>query len=124
MDLNHVCIIGRLTRDAEIKYTQSGMAVSRFSIAVNRRIKNGDKWEDDANFFDIVLWNKQAQSLNQYLLKGKMIAVEGELSQTRWQQDDQNRSKVEIIANNIQLLGGNNSNNSSEAPQSKKDLPF
>ena len=124
MDLNHVCLIGRLTRDAELKYTSAGQAVSKFSIAVNRRIKNGDKWEDDANFFDIVLWGKQAQSLNQYLSKGKMIAVEGELSQNRWQQDGQNRSKVEIVANNIQLLGGNNSNNSSEASQSKRDIPF
>jgi single-strand DNA-binding protein len=105
-DLNHVVLIGRLTRDAELKYTASGQAVCKFSIAVNRRRKNGDQWEDEANFFDIVLWGRQGESLNQYLVKGKMIGVEGELRQDRWQQDGQNRSKVEIVANNLQLLGG------------------
>jgi single-strand DNA-binding protein len=105
-DLNHVTLIGRLTRDAELKYTSSGQAVCKFSIAVNRRRKNGDQWEDEANFFDIVLWGRQGEALNQYLVKGKMIGVEGELRQDRWQQDGQNRSKVEIVANNLQLLGG------------------
>ena len=105
-DLNHVVLIGRLTRDAELKYTPGGQAVCKFSIAVNRRRKNGDQWEDEANFFDIVVWGKQGESLNQYLVKGKMVGVDGELRQDRWQQDGQNRSKVEIVANYLQLLGG------------------
>jgi single-strand DNA-binding protein len=105
-DLNHVALIGRLTRDAELKYTAGGQAVCKFSVAVNRRRKNGDQWEDEANYFDIVLWGRQGESLNQYLIKGKQIGVDGELRQDRWQQDGQNRSKVEIVANNIQLLGG------------------
>jgi single-strand DNA-binding protein len=107
-DLNHVILIGRLTRDAELKYTANGQAVCKFSIAVNRRRKSGDQWVDEANFFDIVLWGRQGESLNQYLLKGKMVGVEGELRQDRWEQDGQNRSKVEIVANNLQLLGGAN----------------
>ena len=106
-DLNHVVLIGRLTRDAELKYTTSGQAVCKFSIAVNRTRKNGEQWEDEANFFDVVLWGKRGEALNQYLQKGKMIGVDGELRQDRWQQDGQNRSRVEIVANNIQLLGGN-----------------
>ncbi|GHV95579.1 single-stranded DNA-binding protein [Spirochaetia bacterium] len=106
VDLNHVVLIGRLTRDAELKYTSSGQAVCKFSIAVNRRKKNGDQWEDEANFFDIVIWGRQGESLNQYLVKGKMVGVDGELRQDRWQQDGQNRSKVEIVANYLQLLGG------------------
>jgi len=106
-DINHVVLVGRLTRDAELKYTASGQAVCKFSIAVNRRRKNGDQWEDEANYFDIVLWGRQGESLNQYLLKGKSIGVDGELRQDRWQQDGQNRTKVEIVANNVQLLGGN-----------------
>jgi single-strand DNA-binding protein len=105
-DINHVVLVGRLTRDAELKYTTSGQAVSKFSIAINRRRKNGEQWEDEANYFDIVLWGRQGEALNQYLLKGKTVGVEGELRQDRWQQDGQNRSKVEIVANNIQLLGG------------------
>ena len=106
-DINNVVLVGRLTRDAELKYTTGGQAVCKFSIAVNRRRKNGDQWEDEANFFDIVLWGRQGEALNQYLLKGKTVGVEGELRQDRWQQDGQNRSKVEIVANNIQLMGGN-----------------
>ncbi|MDR1100436.1 MAG: single-stranded DNA-binding protein [Treponema sp.] len=105
-DLNHVVLIGRLTRDAELKHTANGQAVCKFSIAVNRRRKNGDQWEDEANFFDIVVWGRQGESLNQYLVKGKMVGVDGELRQDRWQQDGQNRSKVEIVANYLQLLGG------------------
>ena len=115
LDINTVILIGRLTRDAELKTLSNGQPVSKFSIAVNRRKKNGDRWEDEANFFDIVLWGRQAETLHPYLVKGKMIGVDGELRQDRWQQDGQNRSKVEVVANNIQLLGGNNgsSNNSS-----------
>jgi single-strand DNA-binding protein len=127
-DVNHVVLIGRLTRDAELKYTAGGQAVCKFSIAVNRRKKNGDQWEDEANFFDIVLWGKQGESLQSYLVKGKMVGVDGELRQDRWQQDGQNRSKVEIIANYIQLLGGggsssgdrqNNHNNSQDRNSSE-----
>lgn len=106
-DVNHVILIGRLTRDAELKYTSGGMAVCKFAIAVNKRRKQGDQWVDEANFFDISLWGRSGESLNQYLVKGKQVAVEGELHQNRWEQDGQSRSKIEINANNVQLLGGN-----------------
>ena len=106
-DINRVILVGRLTRDAELKYTGSGVPVCTFSIAVNRRRKNGDTWEDEASFFDIVLWGKMGETLNQYLVKGKQVCVEGELRQNRWEQDGQPRSKVEIIASNLQLIGGN-----------------
>ena len=105
-DVNHVILIGRCTRDAELKYTSGGMAVCKFAIAVNRRKKNGDQWVDEASFFDVVAWGKIGEALNQYLVKGKQVAVEGELHQNRWEQDGQSRSKVEINADNIQLLGG------------------
>jgi single-strand DNA-binding protein len=106
VDLNHVVLIGRLTRDAELKYTAAGQAVCKFSIAVNRRKKTGDQWVDDPNFFDIVLWGRQGEALNQYLVKGKLVGVDGELRQDRWEQDGQNRSRVEVVAANLQLLGG------------------
>ena len=105
-DINRVILIGRLTRDAELKYTNTGSAICKFSIAVNRRRKSGDGWVDEVSFFDIAAWGKMGESLNQYLVKGKQIAVEGELRQDRWEQDGQPRSKVEIFAMNIQLLGG------------------
>ena len=107
VDINHVVLIGRLTRDAELKSLASGQAVCKFSIAVNRRKKSGDSWEDEPNFFDIVVWGRQGESLHQYLVKGKMVCVDGELRQDRWEQEGQKRSKVEIIANYLQLLGGN-----------------
>jgi len=107
-DVNHAILIGRLTRDAEIKYTNGGFPVSNFSIAINRRRKNGDQWVDEVHYFNITLFGKSAESLKPYLVKGKQVAVDGELRQDRWEQDGQTRSKVYIAANNVQLLGGNN----------------
>lgn len=104
-DVNHVVLVGRLTRDAELKYTSAGGALCRFSVAINRRRKSGDDWVEEVNFFDIVLWGRQGEVISQYLIKGKQVAVEGELRQSRWEQEGQSRSKVEISATNVQLLG-------------------
>jgi single-strand DNA-binding protein len=110
-DTNICLLIGRLTRNAELKYTASGQAVTKFSIAVNRSVKDGDTWKDEANFFDITIWGKQGESLvnKDFLLKGKQVGITGELRQERWEKDGQNRSKVGVVANHIQLLGGGNS---------------
>ncbi|MBI9101374.1 MAG: single-stranded DNA-binding protein [Spirochaetales bacterium] len=105
-DINHVVLVGRLTRDSELRYTNSGLAIAKFSIAVNRRKRSGEQWEDEASFFDITYFGKAAEAVNQYLTKGKQIAIDGELRQNRWEQDGQARSKVEVVANNVQLLGG------------------
>lgn len=105
-DINHVILVGRLTRDSELRYTNSGLAIAKFSIAVNRRKRSGEQWEDEASFFDITYFGKAAEAVNQYLSKGKQIAVDGELRQNRWEQDGQSRSKVEVVANNVQLLSG------------------
>ncbi len=105
-DINHVVLVGRLTRNAELKYTNSGAAVSKFSIAINQRRKKDDQWVDESHFFDIVLWGKSAEAINQYLVKGKQVGVEGQLRQNRWEQEGQARSKVEIFATNVMLLGG------------------
>lgn len=117
-DVNQVIIIGRLTRDAELKYTSGGYAIGSFSVAVNRRRKNGDQWVEEASFFDVSLFGKSAESLNQYLVKGKQVAVQGELRQDRWEQDGQPRSKVIIVANNVQLLGGGASGGNAGMQQS------
>lgn len=105
-DINRVILVGRLTRDAELKYTNSGLAICKFSLAINRRRKNGDRWEDEANFFDAVLMGRTGEAIHRYLQKGKQVGVEGELRQSRWEQDGQSRSRVEIFATNVQLLGG------------------
>ena len=115
-DINHVVLVGRLTRNAELKYTNNGAAVSKFGIAINQRRKKDDQWVDESHFFDVVLWGKTAESLNQYLVKGKQIGLEGQLRQNRWEQDGQARSKVEIHALNIQLLGSGTGGRAGSAP--------
>ena len=106
-DLNRIVIIGRLTKDAEMKYTNTGTAVMNLSIANNEGIKKGETWEDYANFFDVTVWGKTAESLSKFLLKGKQIAIEGRLHQDRWDdQDGTKRYRVKINASSIQLLGG------------------
>ena len=115
-DINHVVLVGRLTRNAELKYTNSGAAVSKFSIAINQRRKKDDQWVDESHFFDITLWGKTAESLNQYLVKGKQVGIEGQLRQNRWEQDGQPRSKVEIFATNVMLLGGGGGGARQSAP--------
>ena len=104
-DINQVILVGRVTRDAELRYTASGSALCNFSVAVNRRAKKGDQWVDEASFFDLTLWEKQAENLNKYLVKGTQVAVQGELRQDRWEKDGQKFSKVQVFVNNLQLLG-------------------
>lgn len=105
-DINHVVLVGRLTRDAELRYTNSGLPICKFSLAINRRRKQGDQWIDEANFFDITLMGRSGEAIHQYLQKGKQVGVQGELRQDRWEQDGQRRSRVEVFAQNVQLLGG------------------
>jgi len=106
-DFNNAILIGRITRDSELKYTPSGTAVTKFSLAVNRKRKQGDEYVEEVSFFDITAWAKLAENLSQYLTKGKQVGVCGELRQDRWEDKDGNkRSKVGLTANAIQLLGG------------------
>jgi single-strand DNA-binding protein len=105
-DINTVVLVGRLTRDAQLKYSNSGLAITELSIAVNSRTKQGDQWVDEANFFDVTVFGRQGEAIQRYLVKGKQVGVEGRLKQDRWQnQEGQNRSKVAIVANNVMLLG-------------------
>ena len=106
-DINKVTLIGRLTRDCEMRYSGGGLAVCRFSIAVNYSRKSGEQWVDEVNYFDMVLFGKQGEAISKYLVKGKQVGIEGKLQQNRWEQEGKNRSKVEVVVNNVQLLGGN-----------------
>ena len=115
-DMNIVAINGRLTKDAELKYTSGGMAIATFSLASNRSVKKGDKWEDEANFFDCTMFGKSAEAVKQYLTKGQQVSISGELRQERWEKDGQKQSRVTIIVNHLQLVGGNQTHE--ERPQS------
>jgi single-strand DNA-binding protein len=117
-DINQVVLIGHLTRDLgtderSFGYVSNGMARANVSIAVNRSRKNGDQWVDEVNYFDVTIWGKTAENLKPYLTKGKQICVEGYLKQDRWEKDGQKFSKVTVVANNVQLLGGRGESNSS-----------
>lgn len=105
-DVNVVVLIGRLTRDCELKFTTNGTAIGRLSIAVNRLKRSGDQREEEVSYFDVTVWGRQAEALSPYLLKGRQVCINGELRQSRWEQEGQSRSKVEVVAFNIQLLGG------------------
>lgn len=109
-DINHVVLVGRVTRDCgadqnSFGYMQNGTCFARVSIAVNRSRKDeGGSWVDDASFFNISLFGKLAENLKPYLTKGKQIAVEGCLKQDRWQKNGQNFSAISVIANQVQVL--------------------
>lgn len=116
-DVNKVILVGRLTRAAQHSCTPSGYSLLKFSIAVNRRRKQGDEWVDEGNFFDVTVYGRQGEAIAQYMTKGKQIAVEGQLVQDRWTaKDGTSRSKVAIEANNIQLLGAREDSTASSPP--------
>lgn len=104
-DLNHVVMIGRLVRDPETKYTPSGVAVTKFSIANNDMFTRNNERVEHVNFFDVNVWGAHAVNCEKYLKKGSQVAIDGYLRQNRWEdQNGQTRSKVEITANNVQFL--------------------
>lgn len=109
-DINSVVIVGRLTRDVELKYMNNGNAVASMSIAVNRSKKEGDQWVSEAHFFDVSYFGKGAEAVKPYLTKGKQVAVQGSLRQNRWEKDGQKQSRVVIVADSVELLGGNGGN--------------
>ena len=117
-DLNSVIEIGRLTRDIserDFGYTTGGTARLNLSIAVNRSEKRNGAWQDKVSYFDVTVWGKTAENIRPYLHKGKQIAIDGYLDQQRWEKDGIKYSKVIIIADSVQLLGGNES-----APQAQQ----
>lgn len=104
--MNSVNLIGRLTDQPTLRYSQGGAAVSNFGLAVNGKKKQGNQWVDDVDYFDCTLFGNQAEKLQQYLGKGKQIGISGRLKQQRWQDNGQNRSKVVVIVERLDLLGG------------------
>lgn len=105
MSINHVSVTGNLTREPELRNTQSGTAVLSFDIAVNDRRKIADgQWEDVPNFFECVTFGNRATALSGILTKGMKVAIAGKLHYSSWETDGQRRSKVDIIAQEIELM--------------------
>ena len=105
-DINSVTLVGRLTRDSELKYSANGNAQVRFSLANGRSKRNSDgSWGTDTSYFDCIYFGSNAESISSYLQKGRQVAINGELRQSRWEgQDGQTRSRVDIIVNSLMLL--------------------
>lgn len=117
-DLNSVVLVGHLTRDIDLKYTSSGMAIANGSIAVNRDTVRNSERVQETSFFDITMFGKLAETLKPCLTKGKQVVIIGGLIQDRWKdQSGNNRSSVKIIVNKIQLVGGRSENNSANNQQ-------
>ena len=129
---NRVILMGNLTRDPELRYTPNGSAVASFSIAVNRRYKVDNEKREETSFFDIVFFGKPAEIIAEYMKKGRPLLVEGRLQQRRWETDEgQKRSKVEVVGENFQFMGGKPTDDSrpdsggSEPPEfDDSDIPF
>jgi single-strand DNA-binding protein len=104
-DINRVVLVGRLTRDPEVRHLPSGTPVLALGLAVNGRQKDDmGNWTDKPNFFDVKLFGPRAESLSPYLAKGKRIGIDGRLDWSSLEQDGAKRSKVEVIAFDIQFL--------------------
>ncbi|MEM8946399.1 MAG: single-stranded DNA-binding protein [Planctomycetota bacterium] len=117
---NRVVLLGNLTRDPELRYIPSGTAVSEIGLAVNDRVKKNDQWVDETTFVDITLWGRTAEVANEYLSKGSSILIEGRLKLDTWEKDGQKRSKLRVVADKMQMVGGRGGGGSRAggAPQS------
>lgn len=119
--LNRIVLIGRLTRDPELRFTQSGIAVASFTLAVDRNFKNA-QGERETDFIDIVVWRQQAELCANYLSKGKLAAVDGSLHIRSYEtQDGQKRKAAEVVADNVRFLspkeGGSGFQNQAPPPE-------
>lgn len=105
-NFNKVILIGNLCKDPELRYTPQGVAVVNITLAVNRKYKSGEETKEDVAFVPVVIWNKIAEVVNQYCHKGNPLLVEGRIQTRSWEKDGQKQYKTEVVAENIQLMGG------------------
>ncbi len=103
MNLNKVFLFGNLTRDPELKSLPSGIQVASFGLATNRKVKRNDRWEDQAEFHNIVTFGKTAELASQYLKKGSSLLVEGRIQTRSWEGEKGKQYRTEIIAERIQF---------------------
>lgn len=111
--MNKVFLIGRLTRDPELRYTGNNTPVATFSLAVNRNFTN-QSGEREADFINIVVWRKQAENVKNYLNQGSQVAIDGRIQTRSYDGNDgQKRYVTEVVADNVEFLGSKNSSNNS-----------
>ena len=104
---NRVIVMGNLTRDVEVRYLQSGMAVADIGIAVNDKRKNQQtgEWIEEVTFVDVTLWGRTAEVASEYLSKGSPIFIEGRLKLDQWEKDGQKHSKLKVVGERMQMVG-------------------
>ena len=106
---NRVVLVGNLTRDPELRYISSGTAVTEIGLAVNDRRKNqSGEWVDETQFIEITLWARTAEVASEYLSKGSSVLIEGRLKLDRWEKDGEKHSKLRVVGEKMQMLGGRN----------------
>lgn len=123
--MNSVCISGNLTRDPELRATTGGMSVLTFSVAVNERRQNRNgEWEDYANYIDCTMFGRRAESLSRMLMKGTKVAVQGSLRYSSWERDGQKRSKLEVIASDVDVMPKPRSEAKQEQEYAQEEYEF
>jgi single-strand DNA-binding protein len=107
-NFNRVILLGNLTRDVEVRYTQGGMAVAKLGMAINRKFRQGEEERESTCFVDLTAFGRQAEILEQYVSKGSPLFVEGRLEYSSWEAKDGSgkRNKLEVVIENFQFLGG------------------
>jgi single-strand DNA-binding protein len=126
VNLNRVCLTGNLTRDPELRSTNSGTSVCSLRVAVNTRRKDATtgEWGEKPNYFDVTVWGAQAENCAQYLSKGRPIAVDGRLEWREYTDNQGNkRQAVDIIADSVQFLGSRESNENGGRFTPQSDVP-
>ena len=119
--MNKVFLIGRLSRDPELRHTTSGMPVCQINVAISRPVGQGKEPETD--FINVVVWNKQAENVSKYLAKGRQIAIEGRIQTRNYDNNEGKRVYVtEVIASNVEFLGS--ANDQTRNTQQFNDNPF
>lgn len=129
--INRVVLVGRLTKDPELKYTPNGIAVATFTLAVNRQFSN-QQGEREADFLNIVVWRKAAENVANYLKKGSLAGVDGRIQVRTYEQDGKRQYFTEIVADNVQFLepkgssggGGRNNDYYGAPPAEPQGKPF
>ena len=122
--MNKVFLIGRLSRDPELRHTTSGTAVCQINVAISRPVAQGN--EPQTDFINVVIWNRTAENVARYLTKGRQIAIEGRIQTRSYDNNEGKRTYVtEVIASNVEFLGSANDNNrANNSAPSFNENPF
>ena len=109
---NRVILVGNITRDIELKYTQSSLAVTELGLAVNdRRKTQAGEWIEETTYVDVTLWGRTAEIAGEYLGKGSSVLIEGRLKLDTWEKEGQKRSKLRVVGERMQMLGSRGGGN-------------